>query len=102
MVGRHLGYMHQALDPVSYLYKGTEWNQLGNPPVDQLSHLVALRELLPWILLSRLQRKADPLPGHVHVKDLDFDLIAYRDHRSGMVDVFPGEFRHVDQSVHPT
>ena len=102
VVGRHLGDVHQALDPISYLYKRTEWHQLGDPPVDQLSHLVTLRELLPWVLLCRLQRKADPFPGHVHVKDLDFDLIAYRDYRSGMVDVFPGEFRHVDQPVHPT
>ena len=58
-------------------------------------------EVLPWVGLSRLERKADPLLAQVDVEDLDVDLVADRHDRRRMVDVLPRQLGHVDEAVHP-
>ena len=51
----HLRDMDQTLDPVTHLHERTEGNQLGDPAVDQLTHLVRVGELLPGIGLGGLE-----------------------------------------------
>jgi hypothetical protein len=55
---------------------------------------------LPRILLRRLERQRDPLAVQLDAEDLDGDLLADLDHLGGMVDVLPGQLRHVHQAVH--
>src|SRR5829696_1207990 len=100
VVRRHLRDVHEALDAVADLHERAELDELGDPAVDQLADLVAAGELLPGILLRGLEREADALPAHVHVEDLDVDLVADGDDRAGVVDVLPRQLADVDQPVH--
>ena len=97
----HLRDVYQALDAVADLHERPERHQLGDAPVHQLPHPVAGRELLPRILLGGLERQADALPVQVDLQHLHVDAVAGRHHRAGVVDVLPGQLRHVDQAVHP-
>src|SRR5439155_3783861 len=45
--------------------------------------------------------EADPSPGHVHVDDLDPDLLPHRDHLLGRFDVLVGQLGDVDQALDP-
>ena len=92
VVGGHLRDVDQALDSVADLHEGSERNQLRDPAVDQLAHLVGACELPPRILLGGLQGEADALPAEVHLEYLHLDLIVNADDRTGVVDVLPGEF----------
>ena len=100
VVGRHLRDVHKSLYTLADLYEGSERHQLGDTSVDQLAHLVRCGELLPRILLGGLQGEADALAAEVDLQDLYIDLVAYRHHRTGVVDMLPGQFGDVDQSVH--
>ena len=100
MVCAHLGDVHETLDTFPDLDKRTEGHQLGHPAVDQLTHLVGAGELLPWVLLGRLERQADPLPVKVDLEDLHLDLVTDRHHRRRMVNVLPRQLRNVDETVH--
>ena len=100
MVRRHLRDVHQALDAVAYLHERPERHQLRDASVHQLPYPVAGREFLPGILLGGLERQADPLPVQVHLQHLHVDAVAGRHHRARVVDVLPGQLRHVDQAVH--
>ena len=100
MVGRHLRDVDQSLDSVANLDERAERDQLGDAAIDQLADLVALGELLPWILLGGLEREADALTTAVDVEHLHADLIADGDDRTRMVHVLPREFRDVDEPVH--
>jgi hypothetical protein len=61
---------------------------------------VGARELLPRVFLRGLQRQRDALAVHVHVQNLDRDLLADLDNLAWVVDVLPGQLRHVHQAVH--
>ena len=100
VVGGHLRDVHQALDAVAHLHEGAERHQLRDPAVDQLAHLMALGELVPRVLLGGLERQADALAAAVDVEHLDLDLVADGHDRTGMVDVLPRQFGHVDEAVH--
>ena len=58
VVDRHLGDVDETLDALADLDEGTERHELGDPAVDQLADLVAAGELLPRVLLRRLEREA--------------------------------------------
>jgi hypothetical protein len=62
---------------------------------------VGTRELPPRVLLRRLERQRHPLPVQVDVQDLDLDLLSDLDHFRGVVDVLPGKFGDVHQTVDP-
>src|SRR5260221_11685943 len=96
-----LGDVHQALDALFHPHEGAERHQLGDPAGHDLPDLVGTGELLPGVLLRGLQRQRDPLAVHVHVEDLDGDLLADLDHLSWVVDVLPGQLGHVHQAVDP-
>ena len=89
MVGGHLRDVNEALDSIAHLHEGSERNQLRDPAVDQLAHLVGAGELPPRILLGGLQGEADPLPAEIHLQHLHLDLVVNADDRTGMVDVLP-------------
>ena len=59
-------------------------------------------EVLPRVLLGRLQRQGDTLAVHVDVEDLDGDLVADLDDLGRVVDVLPGQLGDVDQAVNAT
>ena len=81
--------MDEALDPLTDLNEGSEWYELCDTPVDEFADLVGRGKLLPWILLGRLERKADSLAAHVNLQDLYVDLVADGHDRARMVDVLP-------------
>src|SRR6185437_8659470 len=56
VVDGHLGDVDQAFDTFADLHEGAERHQLGDPAVDELAHPVGVGELLPRILLGRLER----------------------------------------------
>src|ERR1700729_3680210 len=95
-----LGDVHQALDALFHADERAEGHQLGDPAGNDLADLVRAGELLPRVFLSGLQRQRDALAVHVHVEDLDRDLLADLDNLAGVVDVLPGQLRHVHQAVH--
>jgi hypothetical protein len=69
--------------------------------MDDLADRVGPGELLPRVLLRRLQRQRDALTVHVNVEDLDLDLLADLDDLVRVVDVLPGQLRDVHETVHP-
>jgi hypothetical protein len=96
----HLGDVHQALDALADLHEGTERHELGDPPVDELADAVVGGELLPRVLLRRLEGEADALLREVDVEDLHLDLVADGHDGAGVVDVLPGQLGHVHEAVH--
>src|ERR1700722_621288 len=95
-----LGDVHQALDALLDPDERAEGHELGHPARHDLPDLVSPGELLPRVFLGGLQRQRDPLAVHVHVPDLDGDLLAHLDHLARVVDVLPGQLGHVHQAVH--
>ena len=89
MVGRHLRDVNETLDSLTDLDEGSERDKLRDPAVDELADLMCRGELLPRILLSRLERKAYPLAAHVDLQHLHVDLLADGHDRTGMVDMLP-------------
>ena len=96
----HLGDVHQAFDAVAHLHEGAERHELGDPAVDELADLVAVGELLPRVLLRRLERQRDALAGQVDVEHLHRDLVTDLHDGARVVDVLPRQLRHVDEAVH--
>src|ERR1700743_894115 len=74
--------------------------RLVAPPGDARPDLVGPRELLPRVSLRGLQRQRDALAVHVHVQDLDRDLLADLDDLARVGDVLPGQLRPVHEAVH--
>ena len=81
--------MDETLDAVADLDERAEGNELGDPAVDQLAHLVGAGELLPRILLGGLQGEADALPAQVHLEHLDLDLITHGHDRTRVINMLP-------------
>ena len=100
VVRGHLGDVHQTLDAFADLDERAERHELGDPAVDELADLVAVGELLPRVLLRRLERERDALAGEVDVEHLHGDLVADLDDRRRVVDVLPRQLGDVDEAVH--
>ena len=71
-----LGDVDQALDAVAHPDEGAEGHELGDLARDDLTDRVGPGEVLPRVLLRRLERERDPLAVHVDVEHLDGDLLA--------------------------
>ena len=94
-----LGDVDQALDALVDADERTERHQLGDLAGDDLADLVRAGELLPRVLLRRLERQRDALAVHVDVEHLDGDLVADLDDLGRVVDVLPGQLGDVDETV---
>src|SRR5690606_10040732 len=94
-----LGDVHQALDALLDPDERAEGHQLGDLAGHDLTDLVGAGEVLPGVLLGRLQRQRDPLAVHVDVEHLDGDLVTDVDDLARVVDVLPGQLGDVDQTV---
>ena len=68
-------------------------------PGHDLTDRVGPGEVLPRVLLRRLERQGDPLAVHVDVENLDGDLLADLDDLGRVVDVLPGQLGDVDETV---
>src|SRR4029079_19114207 len=79
--------------------EGAERDELGDLAGHDLPDLVGAGEVLPRVLLGRLQRQGDTLAVHVDVEHLDGDLVADLDDLGRVVDVLPGQLRDVDETV---
>src|SRR6478609_5310350 len=97
-----LGDVDQALDAVVDAHERTERDELGDLARDDLTDRVGPGEVLPRVLLRRLQRQGDPLAVHVDVQNLDRDLLADLDDLGRVVDVLPGQLGDVHQAVDAT
>src|SRR5215470_11805550 len=95
-----LGDVDQALDALLDPDERAERHQLGDPAGNDLADLVCPGELLPRVFLGGLQRQRDTLAVQVHIQHLDGDLLAHLDYLARVVDVLPGQLRHVHQAVH--
>src|SRR5512132_235219 len=102
VVRGHLGDMDEPLDAFAHLDERTERHELGDLPVDELADLVAVRELLPRILLRGLERQRDALTVEVDVEHLHLDLVAHLHHGARMVDVLPAQLGDVHEAIHAT
>ena len=58
-----------------------------------------VRAKRPRVFLGGLERQGDALAVHVHVEDLDGDLVAHGDDLGRVVDVLPGQLGDVDEAV---
>ena len=68
-------------------------------PGHDLADRVGPGEVLPRVLLGRLERQGDTLAVHVDVEHLDGDLVADLDDLGRVVDVLPGQLGDVDETV---
>ena len=102
MLTRKLGDVHEAFDSVSDTNKRAEWDELGDLSRSNLANCVRAREYLPWVFLGCLERERYPLAVHVHLENLDGDLLANFDNLAGVLNVLPAEFRNVDETVNAT
>ena len=82
------------------VHEGTERNELGDTAVDKFANLMRSGEFLPWILLGRLERKADALAVEIDLKDLNVDFVANLHNGTGVVNVLPRQLGNVDEAVH--
>src|SRR5690606_6796995 len=80
-------------------HERTERDELGDLAGHDLTDLVGPGEVLPRILLGRLERQRDALALQIDLEHLDRDLVADLDDLVRVVDVLPGQFRDVHQSV---
>ena len=96
-----LGDVHEALDPRGDADERSERHELGDLALDDLAGLVLALELLPGILLGRLERERHALALEVDVEHLDLDLLADLDDLARMVDVLPAELGDVHEPVDP-
>src|SRR5690606_37776568 len=76
-----------------------ERDELGDLARDDLADLVGPGEVLPRILLGRLERQRHALALQVDLEHLDGDLVAHLHDLVRVVDVLPRELGHVDQTV---
>src|SRR5580765_2068024 len=97
-----LGDVDQSLDAVVDADERTERDELGDLARDDLTDRVGPGEVLPRVLLGRLQRQRDTLAVHVDVEHLDGDLVADLDDLGRVVDVLPGQLGDVDETVNAT
>jgi len=98
---RQLGDVHEALDAILDAHERTEGDELGDLAGNDLPDGVRTGEGLPRVLLGGLQGQRDPLAVHVHLEDLDGDLLADLDDLAGVVDVLPGQLGDVHEAVDP-
>ena len=68
-------------------------------PRHDLADLVGPGELAPRVFLRGLQRERNPLAVQVDVEHLDGDLLTDLDDLARVVDVLPGQLRHVHEAV---
>src|SRR3954452_6747527 len=94
-----LGDVDQALDALLDADERAEGHQLGDLARHDLTDLVGAGEVLPGVLLRRLERQRDTLAVHVDVEHLDGDLVADGHDLARVVDVLPGQLGDVDQTV---
>ena len=102
MLIRQLGDVNQSLDPVGHAHKGTEGDQFGHRTRCNLSNGVGAGKDLPGVFLGGLKRQRDTLAVHIHLQNLDGNLLAHLDDFTGVLDVLPAEFGNVDETVHTT
>src|SRR5215216_3433223 len=94
-----LGDVDQTLDPRGDPDERTERHQLGDLAIDDLAGRVLALELLPRVLLRRLERERHALALEIDVEHFDLDLLTDLDDLARVVDVLPGQLGHVDQPV---
>src|SRR5215203_5770165 len=101
VVGRQLGDVHEALDPVHDLHEGAEGDDLGDLALELVADVVGGHDALPRVLLGLLEAQGDALAVAVDVEDLDVDVVADVEDLARVVDVRPRELGDVDQAVDP-
>ena len=89
----------EALDAVLDAYERTERHKLRDPPRHDLTDLVGPGELAPRVFLRGFQRQRNTLAVQVDVEDLDSDLLTDLDDLARVIDVLPGQLRHVHEPV---
>ncbi|CAB4931128.1 unannotated protein [freshwater metagenome] len=97
-----LGDVDETLDALVDAHERAERNELRDLARHDLADRVGPGEVLPRILLRRLERERDPLAVHVNVEYLDGDLLADLDNLGRVIDVLPGELGDVDEAVDAT
>src|SRR5699024_10731560 len=71
-------------------------------PYTTLFRSVGAGEVLPRIFLGGLERQRSALTVHIDVEDLHGDLVADGDDLTRVIDVLPGQFGDVDETVDTT
>ena len=100
VVLRELGDVHEPLDAREDLDEGAERDDLRHAALDDVALAVALRDLLPRIVLRLLEAERDALAVAVDVEHLDLHRLPDLEHLGRMVDVRPRELGDVDEAVH--
>src|SRR5690625_720128 len=94
--------VNETLDAVFDAHERTEGNELGDLAGHNLADGVGAREGLPRVFLRCLKRQGNAFAVHVHVENLDGDFLADFDNLVGVVDVLPGQFGDVHETVYAT
>ncbi len=92
--------MHEPVDPVLDLHKGTKRGQVADNALESHSARVFERECVPGIFLDLLHAEGDLFTLRVHLQDHGFDLLAELHHLGWVADVArPAHLRDVHQAL---
>src|SRR5271157_2294369 len=97
---RHLRKVDQPFHPRLQLDKGSEVDYARHCATNALACLIPFRYRIPWIWLELLHAKRNAPLLRVDLQNLDFNLLAQREHVRRLVDPAPSDVTDMQQPVH--
>ena len=102
MVLAQLRDVDEPVDVVVQLHKRAKTRELGDFAFDEVTDLVFLVDVLPWIFRELFDPEADPLIHFVNVDNGGFDFVVFLKDFAWMIDLAgPAQIGDVDHAVDP-
>ena len=99
MLACHLRDVHETLDAVAQVDKGTKGDELGNNTLNDSANRILLDENTPRILGGLLETQGDALTVEIHIENLNLNFLTDLNNLGGVVNVVPRELRDVNQTI---
>ena len=84
---RHIGYVHQTVNPRDDLHKGAEIGEVANDSLDGAADAVGLGDLFPWVGFGGPQRQREAALFGVHLRHHNLDFLADLEDRTRVFDL---------------
>src|SRR5690348_5867580 len=94
--------MNEPFDPWLEFHEGSEVHHSRHEATYSFTGPVLARNRFPGMRLKLLHTERNATLFGIDLDDLRFDLLADRQHVSGLVHAAPGDFADVQQTVHTT
>src|SRR6266850_1070081 len=97
---RYVRHVHQTVNAVFDFDEGSEIREVADATVHPRTHLIALIQSSPGVILNLFHAEADAPSLGVNGKHFNFDRITRINQLARMLDPFgPTHLRHVDQTL---